>query len=153
MNARERFEQTRRAVERLAEVQALIMSGCDDWRPSFARDAANEISDPTANSAIRNVDVVQFKLDELRKEETELLNEIGESLQIIQAVRRCFGDLYGDIIEWRYIDGKSWGRIRDDYNLTKSAGCYRLGIAFDWIDSIGISRLLQSDADILSLQL
>lgn len=135
MRARERFEQTRSAIKRLAEVQALIMYGCDDWRPDAVR-VPGKVPDPTANAAIRNVDVLAWKLEALRAEEAELIAFIGESLRIIQAVRDGFGDKYGDVIEWRYVDCLPWDVIAEEHNISKSTGHYLLDIAFDWVDSV-----------------
>ena len=147
MNARERFERTRKAVERLEYVQALIMSGCDDWRPDSVR-KSNSTSDPTAARAIRNVDVLAGKLEALHKEESELLDEIGETLRIIQGVRDSFGVAYGNLLEWRYVDRMTWAKISDLYGIPKSTGHHMLGIVFDWIDSVGISGLLHGDTEL-----
>ena len=146
MDARERFKQTRKAVYRLSEVQALIMYDCDDWKPEGAR--APGVSDPTANKAIRNVDVLEDKLEALRKEEQELKAFIGESLKIIHAVSQGFGEIYAYLLEWRYIDCMKWETIKKEQGIAKSTGHYLLDIAFDWIDSIGVSRLLNGDNEL-----
>lgn len=147
MNAKQRFERTRKSVMRLAEVQALIMYECDDWLPPNVH-SKHEISDPTANRAIRNVDIIAEKLESLRTEETELLTIIGESLRIIGAVRRGFGEKYGDILDRRYIDTAKWTDIADEYDVTERTVQNWACIAFDWIDSIGIARLLAGDTEI-----
>ena len=146
MDARERFKQTRKAVDRLSEVQALIMYDCDDWKPEGVR--APGVSDPTANKAIRNVDVLEDKLEALRKEEQELKAFIGESLKIIHAVSQGFGEIYAYLLEWRYIDCMKWETIKKEQGIAKSTGHYLLDIAFDWIDSIGVSRLLNGDNEL-----
>ena len=139
--ARERFEQTRKAIERLADVQALLMTDGDDWQPPTIGKAGN--SDPTASRAIRNVDELADKLQALRQEESELLDTIGESLAIIEGVRNGFGEIYANLLEWRYIDGWTWQRIRDDKGIRRTTGHNLLDIAFDWIDSVGVSRILR----------
>lgn len=133
----------RSAVARLGDVQALIMSGCDDWHPDSVH--APGISDPTANRAIRNITVLADKLDALRAEEEELTNLIGDSLVVIQGVRDGLGERYAQLLEARYIDCWSWDRVDDEYGIGRSTGHYLLGIAFDWIDSVGIGRLLMGD--------
>lgn len=142
MNARERFEQTRVACKRLNDVKALIMYDCDDWKPPQVK-AKTDKSDPTANHAIYAVDVLADKLAALRAEETELEDFIGTSLAVIDGVRRGFGEIYANLLDWRYIDGRTWTEIHDEHGIAKSTGHYLLGIAFDWIDSVGVSRLLQ----------
>lgn len=139
--ARERFDRTRDAVGRLDEVHALIMTGCDDWHPDSGKGSG--IGDPTANRAIRNVDVLADKLEALKAEEQELTRLIGDSLVIIQAVRDGLGEEYGDVLEARYIDCWQWQRIADDYGIPRSTGHYLLNIAFDWIDSVGVARLMR----------
>ena len=147
MNAKERFKQTRQAVKRLDEVHALIMYECDDWKPPQVKTKTDK-SDPTANKAIYNVDELGEKLEALRKEEAELTDFIGVSLAIIQAVRDGFGEIYANLLEWRYIDGLSFGQIWHDYEVKKATAFDRIEMAFDWIDSVGVSRLLKGDVEV-----
>ena len=147
MNARERFERTRHAVMRLQEVKYAIMYGCDDWKPEGVR-VSGKTSDPTAAQAIRNVDELADKLAALRREEHELETLIGESLAIIEAVRHGFGDVYANLLERRYIDGQKWTAIHDACGIPRSTCHYLLDVAFDWIDSVGISRLLRGEIEL-----
>lgn len=147
MNARERFEKTRRSIKRLNEVKSLIMLGGDDWRPPHIK-AKTDASDPTANTAIYRVDVAGDMLDELRREESELENFIGVSLALIAAVRVGFGEIYAYLLEWRYIDGLTWKQVHEEHGTLCAAGKYLVGIAFDWIDSVGVSRLLNDDYEV-----
>ena len=147
MNAKERFKQTRKAVARLDEVKALIMNDGDDWKPPQAR-AKTGISDPTANRAIYAVDTLGDLLEALRSEEDELETFIGESLKIIHAVNVGFGEIYATLLEARYIDGLTWADVHNAYGIAKSTGHYLLDIAFDWIDSIGVSKLLNGQYEL-----
>ena len=147
MNAKERFTKTRHAIKRLDEIKLLIMYGCDDWKPEQPR-VSGEKSDPTAATAIKNVDELADKLDALRQEERELTEFIGVSLALIAAVYNGFGEIYAHLLEWRYIDGFTWTRIHDDHGITKSRGHYLLDVAFDWVDSVGVSRLLRGDTEV-----
>ena len=146
MSARDRFVQTRSAVVELNNIKALIMSDGDDWKPPNVR--GKGIADPTAARAIRNVDEWGEQLEELRRRETELESFIGVSLAIIESVRDGFGDIYALLLDARYIDGLTWAQIHDDYGIAKSTGHYLLGIAFDWIDSVGVSRLLREEYEV-----
>ena len=125
----------------------MIMNDCDDWRPPSVS-ARKAISDPTANAAIRHVDELDGKLTALRAEEAELTDLIGEVLVIIQAVRDGLGDKFANLLEWRYIDCMSWSYIRREYDVAKRTRQRNICIAFDWIDSIGITRLLAGDYEI-----
>lgn len=146
-NAKSRFEQAKRAVARLHEVQLMIMNDCDDWRPPSVS-SRNAQPDPTANAAIRHVDELEGKLKALRDEESELIDLIGEALVIIRAVRDGLGDKYADVLEWRYIDCASWDYICSEYGVIKRTGNRNINIAFDWIDSIGITRIFAGDFEV-----
>ena len=147
MDAKTRFERTRAAVQRLNEVHALLMYDGDDWKPEDVRTSTNA-SDPTASRAIYAVDELAEKLNALRAEERELIDLIGESGTIIAAVRKGFGTPYGNLLEWRYIDCYTWRRIHDDYGITRDCGRYLLDVAFDWIDSVGVSKLLRGQTEL-----
>lgn len=146
MSARDRFEQTRKAVVELDTIKALIMTGGDDWKPEGVKQPGT--SDPTASRAIHNVDEWGEQLEELRRREAELENFIGMSLAIIQGVRDGFGEIYAMLLDARYIDGWTWTRIHEEYGIKRPYGNYLLGIAFDWIDSVGVSRLLNDDYEV-----
>lgn len=143
---RDRFVQTRSAVIELAQVQSLIDSDGDDWRPAGVH--APGTSDPTAARAIRNVDVWGEQLELLRKREEELLDYIGMTLMIIEAVRDCFGGEYADILDARYIDCKRWDEIEiDGKPVPRTTGNMKINIVCDWIDSVGLTAILDGDCD------
>ena len=146
-SARGRFEEVARAVVRLHDVQLMIMCDCEDWRPPGVS-SRKSIPDPTASAAIRHVDELEGKLAALRAEEEELINLIGEALVVVRAVRDVLGGKYADLLEWRYIDCMAWSRIEEDHDVKKRTGLNRLDIAFDWIDSIGMTRILAGDLEI-----
>ena len=144
---RQRFEQTRDDVKRLYDVQLKIMFDCDDWQPPRIR-ARNEKSDPTAARACYNVDELSVKLAALRNEESELLENIGLALRIISAIRKGLGDKYANVIEWRYIDCLKWRDIKHEHGITRPTGNDYIDIACDWVDSIGLTRLLECDYEL-----
>ena len=147
MSARDRFVQTRKAVIELDQILLMIMFEGDDWKPDRVK--VPGVSDPTANLAIRNVDEWAFELEELRKRETELKEFIGVTLAIIHAVRVGLGDEYADILDQRYIDGLKWGDVEiNGEPVKRTTGKTRVAIAFDWIDSIGVSRLLRGEVEV-----
>lgn len=143
---RDRFVQTRSAVIELAQVQALIDSDGDDWRPAGVH--APGIGDPTAARAIRNVDEWGEQLAELRKREAELEHFIGTTLAIIEAVRVGLGDTYAQLLDARYIDDEPWAHITEITGVPRQRGHYMMNIAFDWIDSVGVSRLLRGEFEV-----
>lgn len=146
MDARTRFEQTRQAVVELDNVKALIMSGGDEWLPPGVRSSA--ISDPTASRAIRNVDELQERLKSLRQRESELESFIGVSLGVIEAVRKGFNEQAAELLDLRYIDGLKWRDVTELTDVKRQKGNYLLNITFDWIDSVGVSRLLKGQYEI-----
>lgn len=139
------------AVIRLHDVQLMIMNDCDDWRPPSVS-AHHSIANPTANAAIRHVDETSPMIVALYAEKKDLELFIGESLVIIRAVRNTLGDKYADLLEWRYIDCVSWGYIKDEYDIAKTTGQRMETIAFEWIDSLGITRILAGDLDLTGNQ-
>ena len=147
MDARTRFKRTRRAIDRLDEVHALIMYDCDDWKPPGIK-AHNEQSDPTASRAIYTVDELGVKLEALRAEERELEQLIGESLAIISAVRVGFGEQYADVLEARYVDGDKWCDVAGLFDVTERTVQNWARVAFDWVDSVGVSKLLRGQTEL-----
>lgn len=145
-NAKSRFEETRDAIPKLHDIKLQIMYG-DDWKPQQVR-AKTDKSDPTANRAIYNVDEREEKLETLRKDERDYEQLIGESLAIIEAVRIGFGEIYATLLEYRYIDVWSWARIYEKFGIKRTTGYDLINVAFDWIDSVGVSRLLRGEVDV-----
>ena len=142
MTARDRFEQTRKAVIELWNVQALISENGDDWKPDNVKGGG--ISDPTAVRAVYNVDVWGERLELLRARERELIDFIGTTLAIIEGVRRGLGDEYADILDQRYIDGLRWcDVIIDGAPISDRTGRYKAAIAFDWVDSVGMTGIVE----------
>ena len=139
--ARERFEQTRAAINRLDDVKRALMYECEDWKPPSLR-VRTGVSDPTGKAAIYRADDLPAMLDNLRREEHELTEYIGTTLRLLEAVRAGLGDKYANILDWVYIDRMSWQAIADAYHVSRSTGHQWRDIAFDWIDTIGIKELL-----------
>ena len=147
MSARDRFVATRKAVIELDNIKALIMSDGDDWKPPGVK--SQGVSDPTAAKAIRNVDEWGEQLVELRKREAELEHFIGTTLALIEAVRRGLGETYAALLDQRYIDGLKWADCKLNGKAVKrTTGKMKVAIAFDWIDSVGVSRLLREEYEV-----
>ena len=147
MSARDRFNETRKAVVKLAEVQALLWSEGDDWKPPNIGKTGN--SDPTANRAIYNVDELDDRLSELRSEEARLIDFIGMTLEIVEGVRKGLGEEYASILDQRYIDGLAWRDVVVNGEQVKPrTGRAKVAIAFDWIDSLGVSYILRGEYEI-----
>ena len=147
MSARDRFVATRKAVIELDNIKALIMSDGDDWKPPGVK--SQGVSDPTASKAIRNVDEWGEQLVELRKREAELEHFIGTTLALIEAVRRGLGETYAALLDQRYIDCLPWKDVElNGETVPRSTGKMKVAIAFDWIDSVGVSRLLRGEDEV-----
>lgn len=145
--AKERFESTRSAVYRLNDVKTAIMLEGDDWKPEGVR-VRSAKPDPTASRAIYRADELPLVMHNLRQEERELEDYIGQSLKLIHAVRCGIGDKYADILDWIYIDLLSWPQISSLHGVPKSTGCERRNVALDYIDSAGIQALLRGDVEL-----
>ena len=147
MTARDRFERTRHAVIELANVQALIAENGDDWKPDDV--GGGGVGDPTAARACYNVDIWGERLEHLRARESELLDFIGTTLAIIEGVRRGLGNEYADILDQRYIDGLRWcDVVVDGEPVALPTGKRKAAIAFDWIDSVGMTGITEGDYEL-----
>lgn len=138
-----RFTETRARVQRLHSVQLALMFECDDWKPPQVR-AKGETSDPTAARACYFVDELESKLTSLRQEESELLEYIGLTLRIIDGIRHGLGGKYADVLEARYIDCRKWR----DIDISRSHGRDLINVACDWVDSLGVSRVLSGNYEL-----
>ena len=70
MTARDRFTLTRKYIIELNAIMARLSEAGDEWRPE--RIKTSEISDPTANQAVYNVDVLGDVIAQMRAREKEL---------------------------------------------------------------------------------
>lgn len=143
---RDRFTQTRDAVIELANVQALLWSDGDDWTPDAPGRAT--VSDPTANRAVYNVEVLSERLASLRKREAELIEFIGGTLAIIQGVRDGLGNEYADVLDGYYIDGVTWREVAKELGASVSTCKRQRDIACDWVDSLGVSRVIGGEYEL-----
>ena len=147
MTARGRFIQTRKAVIELNVIQAQISECGDDWKPDDVK--APGIGDPTASKAIYNVDIWSDRLQVLLAREKELIDFIGVTLKIIEGVRRGLGDDYADLLDQRYIDCLKWHDVQLHGKRVKlSTGKAKVSIAFDWIDSVGLTGIFGGDYEL-----
>lgn len=144
---RARFEDARRARRRLDEIRLLIMYGLDDWKPEGARGKSGT-EDPTAARAIRELDEVQPAIRDLMREREELEHSIGEALVLVESVRVGLGERYALVLDGLYIDGMTWRELRLTHGIPKSTGQQLRNVAFDWMESMGISRLLRGETEI-----
>lgn len=145
--ARQRFEETRRAVKRLDDIQWMIINNCEDWKPPTVGSRPGT-SDPTARQAIYTVETLADKIEQLHREEHELTAFIGQSLVLIESVRTGLGERYANLLEARYVDLWEWETIYAAYDIKRANGNYLLNVAFDWIDSIGEHRLARGQFDV-----
>lgn len=144
--ALDRMHATRSAVVRLSDVQLAIMMECEDWRPPGVKKPG--VSDPTANQAIYRADYLANRMESLKQEEHELIEFIGTSLRLLQHIRDGLGKRYGDILEWLYVDCLTWAEIRDTYHVPKSTGDEWRKVACDWVDSLGLKKVLRGEYEL-----
>ena len=145
--ARQRFEETRRAVKRLDDIQWMIINNCEDWKPPTVGSRPGT-SDPTARQAIYTVETLADKLEQLHREEHDLTAFIGQSLVLIESVRTGLGERYANLLEARYVDLWDWETIYAAYDIKRANGNYLLNVAFDWMDSIGEHRLARGQFEV-----
>ena len=147
VGVRARFEDARRAIKRMDEINLAIMYGLDDWKPEGVRSKSGT-DDPTASKAIRDIDEVQPTIRELMREREDCERVIGEALALIESVRVGLGERYAVVLDCLYIDGMTWRELRQAHDIPKSTGQQLRNVAFDWMDSVGISRLLKGETEV-----
>lgn len=125
----------------------LIMYDLDDWTPEGVK-SASETSDPTASRAIHNVDERYELMRDLKREQFELQDLIATSGEIIDKVKGHFVEKYGVVLELRYIDCHTWTDIADAFDASERTMRDWAQRACDWVDSIGVSRLLGGQYEI-----
>ena len=144
---RDRFVRTRSAVVELAIIQAQLSEMGDDWKPDTARGTG--VAKPTESRAIYELDVLAGRIEQLKAREQELLEFIGTTLAIIEGVRNGLGNDYAEILDQRYIDGFRWSEVTvDGETVNERTGRYKVSIAFDWIDSVGLTGVLGGDYEL-----
>ena len=145
--AKRRFEATREAVSKLHEVQLLLSECGDDWKPEQVRRGG--LADPTASRAAYNVDELGYRLEDLRRQETELIDLIGLSLVLIERVRQGLGAKYADVLDQRYIDCLHWKDVLiEGETIPRRTGQLWVNVACDWIDSVGVANLLRGNLEV-----
>ena len=147
MTARDRFVLTRKYVIELDAIKAKLSEHGEDWRPEGVK--ANEVSDPTGNQAAYNIDVLGDVLEQLRNREEELETFIGQTLGLIHHVAIGLGYEYAVILDQRYIDGLEWSDVMvNGRGISRQTGNRKVSIAFDWIDSLGMTKILAGDYEL-----
>lgn len=140
MSARDRFNQTREAVIEHHRICLEIMACGEDWKPEEVRVPKG---DPTCTKALHLLDWSD-KLATLEARKDELEEFIGLTLAIIEGVRVGLGEEYADVLDARYIDCMTWR----DMGVNKSTGKHRVSVACDWVDSLGVAKILAGDYEI-----
>lgn len=144
-DARARFDQTRQDVMELDEVLTLIVFHGENWRPESV---SSGMGNPTESKALALIGFEERSLPYLERRRDELTEHIGRTLKVIQAVHDGFGEIYAILLEHRYIDVWPWSRIHEEYGISRQHGHYLIGVAFDWIDSVGVSKLLKGEYEL-----
>lgn len=109
MGARDYFEGVRRAAESIEGLTSAIRdieSGEPLPTGAGAGVRSTTPSDPTAAAAFKRGEV----LADLKAERDAALETVGEALQVIEGLRRCFSRK-AEVIELHYIDGLGWGDV------------------------------------------
>ena len=69
-------------------------------------------------------------------------HRIGEGRRLIGRVRANLGDAFADVLQSLYIERMTVGRTACGLRISKSTVCSRRDIAMDWIDAVGLERVL-----------
>ena len=133
MAARDKFEQTRKAVIEFNQIQVAKWLQGEEWKPESAKGGG--ISDPTAIKGIYLADVWRGKLATLERRERDLLGLIRGTLEDVEQVRTYLGNEHASILIQRYIDGLEWRDVAyHGKRIPRSTGKLKVRQAFDWLD-------------------
>ena len=134
MGAREYFGEVRRAAERIEELGRTI-SGVEDGELAVGRiggrvPRASGVGDPTATEAeARRRFVVAA-----RAERDAALEVVGEALQVIEGLRRCFSRK-AEVMEMYYVDRMEWDQAADAIGVGRATAIRWRDEMCDWLDA------------------
>lgn len=135
--AREFFESASMAVRMRNAAQTVIDNEGEEWSPRPP--GSNGISDPTASAAERAIER-QNAVHEACLTRDECDREIGSCLEVIEGIRRVFGDGFADVLDLHYIDLLPWWAVAMEVGASESTCKRRRDLMFEWLDSVGIAR-------------
>lgn len=135
MDARAYFESVRRAALRLEQVQRLIESGGDDWRPTQGS-TSRIASDPTGSAALRHMRAVES----LHIERETLVAELMEARALVTGIGEGLGIPYRLVLENYYILHLSWEQVSEVCRMPLRTCYLHRDTAFDWVDSVGFAH-------------
>ena len=136
------WEHVKKLVDRLDEINALIMEGVEGLEPKpQSVKGKTAFSDPTAAAALRHETALN-RLERLKDERETLFDSIGGALILLDGLRDVLGSKYADVLALRYLDGFKWSKIAFELNVT-AVHAHRLEqIAHDWTDAHGWNALV-----------
>lgn len=134
MDARMYFADARWASKRLKDVERLIDSGGEDWRPSKGK--ASVTPDPTGTEALRRLSAVE----ELITERDALRAQIIEAAEVVQGVGKGLGTDHMLVLGCYYLDCMKWEEVSEVMGLTKRRCIGLRDVALEWVDSVGFAH-------------
>lgn len=134
MEAKLFFSEARKASKRLKDVERLIESGGEDWRPSKGK--ASVTPDPTGTEALRRL----FAVQALLSERDALRAQIAEAAEVVQGVGKGLGSDHMLVLGCYYLDCMKWEEVSEVMGLTKRRCIGLRDIALEWVDSVGFAH-------------
>lgn len=135
MDARMFLADARWASLRLKEVERLIESGGEDWRPSRGP-SASIAPDPTGSEAMRRLSAVEALL----VEKESLLEQIAEASAVVKGVGKGLGFDHMLVLGCYYLDCMKWEEVSEVMGLTVRRCIGLRDVALEWVDSVGFAH-------------
>ena len=124
-----------RAAGRICAIERALEVGADAMPQHGGGARGGGISKPTENRALFELTNAADWLQRLREDQTALVYDVGLGLVLCDALRACLGKRYGNAIEAKYIDGRTWRETAECIGCSESHA-RRLGAgALRWIDA------------------
>lgn len=138
LDSRSYFFMVHQASQRIEEMQRIISSGGEEYQARHSASGSRPgHSDPTAAAAIRNGAVMEWA----QRERDAACETVGDALEVLAGVEIGLGRTYADVLEFRYIDGFSWGEVCMLVGVSRTTAYRHITAAHNWIDSQGIERV------------
>lgn len=156
VGARAYFADVRRAARRIEELTREIGALLDGDVPMTASTVTvrgGDQSDPTASAAFKAAEL----LADARAERDACIEMVGEALQVIDGLRRCFSRK-ADVVERYYVDGVEWDEVAEGLGIARRTALTWRDEMMAWLDEhprayvVGCRFLDFSQADTIALE-
>lgn len=141
IDARELFEEARRAARRIPAIRAELDAINDTWRrcdwPVVG--CGGGYNDPTAGTATHRMGATR----RLESELATLTATVDEARALVSGVGALLGESYAAALTYRYMEARQWADVAVLLGVSDRTAYSRVTVALDTIDGLGRRRVLE----------